>query len=58
MAASKPPDTALNTVPPDRTPLSRIMDSLLNTLHEFTGNARQSDDLTVLMIQYKGVQTE
>jgi len=55
---SKRLEQALSTVPPDKNPLSKIMDSLLNILHEYTGNAKQSDDLTVLMIQYKGVQAK
>ena len=37
-----------------RKPLRSLLDSLLEILHGFIGKARQSDDVTVLMIQYKG----
>jgi len=37
-----------------RKPLRSLLDSLLEILYGFIGKARQSDDLTVLMIQYKG----
>lgn len=45
---------ALSATPPGKNTLKQIMDSLLNILKEYTGGVRQSDDLTVLMIQYKG----
>ena len=45
---------ALSAAQPGKNPLRGVMDFLLKVLHEFTGNAHQSDDLTVLMVQYKG----
>ena len=45
---------ALSAAPPSRHPLSEVMDSLLRLLQDFTGNVKQSDDLTVLMVQFKG----
>ena len=44
---------ALSVVPPGKQPLQKIMDSLLNILREYTSGTPQSDDLTVLMIQFK-----
>ena len=46
---------ALSAAPPEKNPLQRTMDSMLEILKEYVGSASQSDDLTVLMIQYKGV---
>ena len=46
---------ALSAAPPEKNPLQRTMDSMLEILKEYVGEASQSDDLTVLMIQYKGV---
>ena len=46
---------ALSAAPPEKNPLQRTMDSMLEILKEYVGGASQSDDLTVLMIQYKGV---
>ncbi|MBR4662352.1 MAG: SpoIIE family protein phosphatase [Lentisphaeria bacterium] len=46
---------ALSAAAPGKGPLRQTMDSLLNIVKEHVGDARQSDDLTVLMIQYKGV---
>ena len=45
---------ALSAAPPSKHPLSEVMDSLLRLLQDFTGNVKQSDDLTVLMVQFKG----
>ena len=46
---------ALSASAPKDKPLKQTMESLLNMIREHAGGARQSDDLTVLMIQYKGV---
>ena len=51
-------ELALGATPPSGNGLRKIMDSLLNIVHEYAGGARQSDDLTVLMIQYKGTQSK
>ena len=45
---------ALSAAPPAKNPLAKVMDSLLRLLQEFTGEVKQSDDLTVLMVQFKG----
>jgi sigma-B regulation protein RsbU (phosphoserine phosphatase) len=46
---------ALSAAAPGKGPLKKTMDSMLNIVKEHVGDARQSDDLTVLMVQYKGV---
>ena len=46
---------ALSSAAPDGKSLKQTMDSLLNTIRGHAAGASQSDDLTVLMIQYKGV---
>lgn len=46
---------ALAAAAPGKGSLKQTMDSLVNAVKGHAGNARQSDDLTVLMIQYKGV---
>ena len=45
---------ALSAAPPAGNSLKQTMESLLRILHGYTENVGQSDDLTVLMIQYKG----
>ncbi|MBO4632473.1 MAG: SpoIIE family protein phosphatase [Lentisphaeria bacterium] len=45
---------ALSAAPPGRNTLKQTMKSLLHILQSYTENAGQSDDLTVLMVQYKG----
>ena len=45
---------ALSAAAPGEKTLKQTMDSLLDTIREYAAGASQSDDLTVLMIQYKG----
>ena len=46
---------ALSAAAAKQVPLKQTMDSLLDIIREHVSGASQSDDLTLLMIQYKGV---
>ena len=47
-------ELALSAAAAGRKPLRKLLDSLLEILRDYIGKAKQSDDLTVLMVQYKG----
>ncbi len=44
---------ALSAAPPAVSPLKDTLNETLKILHGFTGNAPQSDDITILMVQYR-----